>query len=50
MNYYWLRDRMNQEQISVYWDKGEKNNADPYTKHHYVKEYVQMRGRHVKDK
>ena len=50
MNCYWLRDRMNQEKVSVYWDNGERNNADQYTKHHYVKTHVQMRRKHVRDK
>ena len=31
MRYYWLRDRENQEQVSVYWDRGENNNADYYS-------------------
>ena len=33
MRWNWLRDRETQNQLRVYWDKGENNDADYYTKH-----------------
>ena len=32
--YYWLRDRVTQQQFRIYWDKGIDNWADYFTKHH----------------
>ena len=34
MKFHWLRDKETQKRLKVYWDKGENNLADPYTKHH----------------
>ena len=34
MRYNWLRDRKRHDELSIYWDKGSKNAADYFTKHH----------------
>ena len=34
MRFYWVRDRMNQKQLRIYWAPGKENRGDYYTKHH----------------
>ena len=34
MRFYWLRDRINQQQFRTYWAAGPTNNGDYVTKHH----------------
>jgi hypothetical protein len=34
MRFYWVRDRVKQEQFIVYRKKGSENDADYLTKHH----------------
>ena len=34
MRYHWLKDRSNMGHFYIYWDKGEGNLGDYYTKHH----------------
>ena len=34
MKYNWLRDRTAQQQFNILWDKGTRNMADYFTKHH----------------
>ena len=34
MRFYWLKDRQQQKQFSIYWDNGKNNFADYFTKHH----------------
>ena len=34
MKYNWLRDRAAQQQFNILWDKGTRNMADYFTKHH----------------
>ena len=34
MRFYWLRDRVEQNQFNVYWAPGKTNLADYFTKHH----------------
>ena len=34
MRWNWLRDDRTKQQISVYWDSGDNNDADYFTKHH----------------
>ena len=43
MRYHWIRDQQNQKIINVYWDKGENNNADYFTKHHVPCHHKRMR-------
>ena len=50
MRYYWLRDRLAQQQFHFFWDKGTNNNADYHTKHHPTKHHRVMRPRYVLDK
>jgi hypothetical protein len=49
MRYYWLRDRITQQQFKVYWDKGINNWADYFTKHHPTKYHRAIRARYVQD-
>ena len=34
MRFYWLKDRQQQKQFSIHWEKGKNNFADYYTKYH----------------
>ena len=44
MRYNWLRDRESQDQLRIYWDKGNNNDrADYFTKHFAPKHHVEMR-------
>ena len=43
MRFYWLRDRENQGQFHLYWDRGSENLADYFTKHHSAAHHKRMR-------
>ncbi|GAX14227.1 hypothetical protein FisN_1Hu418 [Fistulifera solaris] len=43
MRFYWIRDRVRQGQFHIYWQRGETNKADYFTKHHSRKYHQQMR-------
>ena len=43
MRFYWLQDREAQSQFKFYWDKGDGNLADYFTKHHSVTHHRAMR-------
>jgi hypothetical protein len=43
MRFYWIRDRVRQNQYRVYWRRGSTNRADYFTKHHPPKHHVAMR-------
>ena len=43
MQFYWLRDRENQEQFNLYWSHGENNLADYFTKHHPASYHQKIR-------
>ena len=43
MRYHWIRDKQNHQQIKVYWDKGQNNMADYFTKHHNPTHHKKMR-------
>ena len=46
MNYWYMRDKMDQKQFKYYWKKGQANNdADYYTKHHCPAHHKQVRPR-----
>ena len=47
MNYHWLRDRENQKQFNLTWDKGTNNDADYHTKHHPPKHHLQQQNKYV---
>ena len=50
MRYHWLRDRENQKHIHVYWDKGNNNDANYFTKHFPANEHREQRNRYVQDR
>ena len=43
MRYHWIRDQQSQNKIKVYWDKGQNNKADYFTKHHAPIHHKRMR-------
>ena len=43
MRYYWLMDRATQKQFRIYWDRGIKNLADYFSKHHSGSHHKQVR-------
>ena len=43
MRYHWIRDQQNLKTIKVYWDKGQNNHADYFTKHHAPAHHKRMR-------
>ncbi|GFH54654.1 hypothetical protein CTEN210_11130 [Chaetoceros tenuissimus] len=45
--WHWLRDKEGQLQLKVYWDKGENNDGDYWTKHHAPSHHRQIRSRYV---
>jgi hypothetical protein len=47
MRWNWLRDKATHEQLQIYWDKGENNQADYFTKHHPPKHHLSMRPKYV---
>jgi hypothetical protein len=34
MHFYWVKDRVKQDQFHIYWGPGYQNLADYFTKHH----------------
>jgi hypothetical protein len=43
MRFYWVRDRVKQQQFHIYWGPGKLNLADYYSKHHPPAHHQQMR-------
>ena len=43
MQLHWLRDPKNKKLFFVFWDKGSKNGADYFTKHHPTIHHRQIR-------
>jgi hypothetical protein len=43
MRFYWIRDRVAQQQFQILWKKGANNLADYFTKHHPPTHHKQMR-------
>ena len=43
MRFYWLRDRVKQNQFHIFWDPGRHNLADYPTKHHSPQHHRQVR-------
>ena len=43
MRFYWVRDRVNQQQYYVYWAPAHQNLADYFTKHHTPSHHRKMR-------
>ena len=50
MRYHWLRDRATQQQFKFYWDTGDNNHGDYYTKHHPTCHHRSTRSTYVQDK
>ena len=48
MRFYWVRDRISQNQFHIFWEEGKKNLADYVTKYHPIWHHISMRPRHVK--
>ena len=47
MNYWFLRDKKDQEQFNYYWGEGKHNDGDYQTKHHCAAHHQQMRPRYL---
>ena len=47
MRWNWLRDDCTKRQISVYWDSGDNNDADYFTKHHPPKHHQLLRPKYI---
>ena len=43
MRFYWIRDRVRQNQFFIYWRKGSINLADYFTKHHAPVHHIAQR-------
>jgi Reverse transcriptase (RNA-dependent DNA polymerase) len=43
MRFYWIHDRVQQQQFNIYWAPGKRNLADYYTKNHSAAHHQQMR-------
>ena len=43
MRFYWIQDRVLQDQFRVYWNRGTGNLADYFTKHHPATTHQNMR-------
>ena len=43
MQLHWLRDHENKKTFNIFWDKGSKNGADYFTKHHPTIHHRQIR-------
>ena len=52
MRFYWLQDRIEQDQFRIFWERGSDNLADYFTKHHPAAHHRAMRSRylHVPDR
>ena len=50
MRLHWLRDREAQRQFQFFWEKGNCNYADYFTKHHPVSHHKTIRSTYVHDK
>lgn len=49
MNYYWLRDRVEDKDFEVYWHPGDANFADYFTKHHPQATHTSLRSVYYRD-
>jgi hypothetical protein len=49
MRFYWIKDRVAQDQYVVHWRKGSDNLADYFTKHHSLSHHRLMRLRYLAD-
>jgi hypothetical protein len=47
MRYYWLRDRVRQQQFYIHWQPGYTNHADYFTKHHPPSTHTTVRSHYL---
>ena len=47
MRYYWIKDRVSQQQFIIYWDSGLNNYADYFTKHFSPTYHQQIRSTYI---
>jgi hypothetical protein len=47
MRFYWVQDRVKQQQFHVYWRPGRTNLADYFTKHHSSAHHRQERATYL---
>ena len=47
MRYFWLLDRVTQQQFYIYWDKGSNNHGDYFTKHWPANYHQEIRPRYI---
>ena len=50
MRFYWLHNRVEQGQFRTYWEQGETNLADYFTKHHPGSHHRRVRPVYVSNK
>jgi len=48
MRFYWLKDRVGQGQFKVFWEPGDANWGDSFTKHHPPTHHIKMRPAYLK--
>jgi hypothetical protein len=47
MRFYWIQDRIKQNQFRVYWNRGDRNWADYFTKHFPEKHHRDVRPQYL---
>ena len=47
MTFHWLRDKQQQQYLRVFWDRGNRNGADYFTKHHPTLYHKLMRSKYI---
>ena len=47
MKFHWMKDRIQQNQFHLYWEKGSNNWADYFTKHHPPCYHKLMRPKYI---
>ena len=50
MRYWWLRDRKTQNQLKFFWEKGDNNHANYFTKDHPTIYHQKIRHKYLQDK
>ena len=50
MRFNWLRDRSFKRDVRIFWDKGENNHADYFTKHHPPAHHREIRSKYILQK
>ena len=47
MRFHWLRNKEQEKYLRVFWDKGKRNGADCFTKHHPAPYHKLMRSKYI---